>query len=105
MAAGAAEREPEQRGTGGRDEIVELIVADLLADIGRALVALLRTDGAEAGGRLRADVPRGEFIAGELPADKLVVRQVGVEGVDDEVAVVIGLGLIIIVPVAIAVSV
>ena len=45
---------------------------------------------------------RLDLVAGQLPADERVVRQILVERLDDEIAVVVGVGPIVILLVAVA---
>ena len=64
--------------------------------VGRGLVAVALADGEETGGGDAAGVLvrralRGEEVAGDLLADEFVERLVGVEGVDDPVAILHGL--------------
>ena len=85
VAARAADREAEERGASGREHVVERVVARALDLVGGDL----RGENAraeKAGGGEREGVVRREFVTGELPAEKLIEGQIGVERLDDEVA-------------------
>jgi hypothetical protein len=89
VAAGAADRDAEHRRPAGGHHVVELGGAGGL----ELLLGELRGEGTgreETGGLQRLDVARCQFVAGNLPLEERVVRQVVVEGPDDEVAVVVG---------------
>ena len=84
------DRQAEEGLADGADHVLELV----LADDRLHRVALLRLadrvvgPGDEEAGRVdRLRVVGPEHVAGELQADELVVRQVGVERVDDPVAI------------------
>ena len=88
VAAGARERRAEEGGGRGPDHVVQLVgpLVGRQHRVGR-FHAIPRTTDEEAGRGVRA-----ELIAGELIADEPVVGQVGVERLDDVVAVRPGVG-------------
>ena len=89
VAAGAADRQAEHRGADRAEHVVELVVAVLL-DLVLGDLRAVDAGGQEAGRRQGQRVVRLELVAGDLPLDERVVRQVLVERLDDEVAIVIG---------------
>ena len=94
VAAGAGDREPEEGARGRLDLLVDDVQHELPAVLG---VVGLAAEGEEAGrdeliGPL-AVVLGGQQVAGDLLADELVVRLVGVERGDHPVAIAPGLGI------------
>ncbi len=89
----AAGRQAEQAGADGRNHIVQLVVAVLLALGGRSLAGDGQQNGRagcqKTGRRLGRRIVRGQFVAGQLPLDEAVERHVIVERGDHEVAIVI----------------
>ena len=67
VAAGAVDRQAEEDLAGGRDDVVEPVVAGLLA-VGRLVVP--DAQAVEAGGDERVGVAVGQLVAGELLADE-----------------------------------
>ena len=94
VAAGAGDRQPEEGARGRLDLLVDHVQDELPAVLG---VVGLAAEGEEAGrddllGPLAVVLGR-EQVAGDLLADELVVRLVGVERGDHPVAVAPGLGI------------
>ena len=85
VATGALERQPEHRSAERVHAVEDVLGAKLLLDA--AAFVRLSVQAIESG--RDALLPRriGQEIAGELPEEKLVVRQVLVERPDDPVAV------------------
>ena len=94
VAAGAADRQAQERGAGRRGHVVEGVVAGPLDLVLRDLRR--EHAGADEPRRRQRERPplrrqrRGVLVAGELPLHEGVVGQVGVERPDHEVAVVEG---------------
>ena len=89
VAARAADRHAEHRGARGVGHVIEFIVARGF----KFLFRQLRGEHArtkEAGSLHRERVVRCKLIAGQLPFHELIVRHVGVERLNDEVAVMEG---------------
>ena len=84
VAAAALEREAEERGAEGRDAVVDVIDAILLLDA--PPLRLLLMEPIEGGGEDLLVAGIGEEITGELPGDKIVPREITVEGADHPVA-------------------
>ena len=85
VAAGAAYGHAEEAVGGGDDEVVEFVKAGLFVfDI------VFRAEAEEAGGDPGVGVVRVEFVAGELFLQETIEGFVGVEGVDDVVAIAEG---------------
>ena len=101
VAACAAHRGAQHRGEGGREHVIEGIVARLL-DLVLGDLRRPHAGGDEPGGRERLVVVGSELIAGELPGHEAVVGHVLVEGLDDEVAVVEGVRPVVVLLVAMA---
>ena len=77
VAAGAADRQPEEAARDDVDAIVAFVGA---RDLDRAVVVVPGAEPEEAERRQRARARRlVQQIAGELRADELVVRQIVVE--------------------------
>ena len=91
VAAGAVDRQPEERLTGGGNEIVEPVIAPL-KPVGRLVVP--EAEAVVAGGDEIVGGGIGDLIAGELLKREPIKRRVGVEGPDDVVAVAPGMGLV-----------
>ena len=86
VTARAADGEAEEGAGRGREHVVHRVVARALDFVGGDL----RGENAraeKARGCHRERIARGELVARELPARELVERQVGVQRLDDEVAV------------------
>ncbi len=93
VAAGAGDGHAEDGAAGDIDLFVDKVHEELLAS---TFVEALGSDGEESGGD---DVlvalfggRGGKQVTGDLATDELVVGKVGVDGVDDPVAVTPGLG-------------
>ncbi len=94
VAAGAGDRQPEEGARGRLDLLVDHVQDELPAVLG---VVGLAAEGEEPGrddlvGPLAVVVGRQQ-VAGDLLADELVVRLVGVERGDGPVAIAPGLGI------------
>ena len=89
VALGATDGETHEGEAGILGDVVERFLA-LLDEIRG--VDVFRVEAEHAGGDQGVVVVRLELVAGELLADKLVVRQVAVEGADDVVAVFVSVG-------------
>jgi len=88
VAAGAREGRAEEGGGRGPDHVVQFVGTLVGRQHGvGGFHAIPRTADEEAGRGVRT-----ELVAGELFADEAVVGQVGVEGLDDVVAVRPGVG-------------
>ena len=90
VAAGAVHGHAEKRLADGGDDVVQFVEAGL-GFVGGFIVP--GAQAIEAGGD--DGIGRGmlEFVAGDLLADELVEGFVGVEGLDDVIAVAPGVGL------------
>src|SRR5439155_19382421 len=101
VAAGTADRQAAEGGADGVELVVHFVIAVLLYF---ALGDLRRVHaGRQEAGRLdRQVIVRLVLIAGDLPFDELVERQILVERRDDEIAIVIRGGPIVIVLEAVA---
>ena len=101
VAAGAADGKPEHGGAGGCGHIVEFIVAGafefLLGELGGEDAGSEKSGGHHGEGIFRSD-----FVARELPAHELIPGHVGIEGFDDEVAVVEGVFSVVVLLEAVA---
>ena len=100
MATRAADGQAEHRGADGRGHVVKFIVALLFRLVGGDLCGVC-AGGKKSGGLHGKQAVRLQFVAGDLPLHEAVVGQVLVERADDEVAVVISIGPIIILLVAV----
>ena len=84
MALGAAELEAEQRRAhGGRDLVHQHMFPFLL----RIDVGHVGAGQAKGGGDFRGRIVRVQGVAGDLQRHKFIVRHIGVDRVDDPVAV------------------
>ena len=101
VTAGTADGETEH-GTAHRGgHVVEGVVASAFDFVGRDLRG--KDPGTQkAGGFEGQRIFRLEFVAGELPADELIVGHVLVQGLDDEIAEVIGEGAVVVLLEAVA---
>ena len=100
VAAGAAERQPEKRLAKGVDAVVD-VVRLVLLDVDGRVDLLAQEPEARADDRLvgsgAAVEPRPrEQVAGDLLANELVVREVGVERPDDPVPVLERIGNLVV---------
>ena len=93
VAAGAADRHAEHARAERGHHVVELVVADRLGRLRRHLPRI-RPGHEKPGGRRRGEVAGLDKVARHLHPQELVVGQVGVEGLDHPVAVVVGVGAI-----------
>ena len=91
VAAGAVDGQPEERLTGGGDEIVEPVVARL-EPVGRLVVP--EPEPVVAGGDKIVGGRIGDLVAGELLEREAIERRVIIEGPDDVIAVAPGMGLV-----------
>jgi len=101
VTAGAADGEAEHGGSGSGGHVIEFIVAGafefLLGELGGE-----DASAEEPGGHHCEWVVRRDLIACELPADELVPWHIGIESLDDEVAVVEGIFAIVVLLEAVA---
>ena len=101
VTAGAADGEAEHGGSGSGGHVIEFIVAGafefLLGELGGE-----DASAEEPGGHHGEWVVRRDLIACELPADELVPWHIGIESLDDEVAVVEGIFTIVVLLEAVA---
>ena len=104
VAAGTPHGEPEHRGADRRHDVVELAATCalelLLGQLGRE-----RAGREESGGDPRGGDVGGELVAGDLPAEEGVEGEVVMEGGDNEVAVGVGMGPVVVLLVAEALGV
>jgi hypothetical protein len=84
VAAGAFEGEAEEGGAEGGGAVVDVVDAVFLLD--GAALAFLRVEAVESGGEDLLVGGAGQQVAGELPGDELVPREVAIEGADHPVA-------------------
>ncbi len=89
VTAGTAHGEAQHGGPRRGQHVVQFVVALLFDFVFRDLRAV-DAGGQKAGRHHRQAVVRGQFIAGQLPANKRVERQVEIEGANHEIAEVIG---------------
>ena len=101
VTARTADGQAEEGRPGGADDVVELVVPLLLDLVGRDLGAV-DAGREEPGGEKCLRILRGELVAGELPGDEGVEGEVLVQGLDHEVAIVIGGGAVGVVLEAVA---
>src|SRR5262249_21813818 len=90
VAAGTLYGEAEERLSDRSDDVLQLILAHVGLHDRTLLTLPHRVKGAgheESGGGERAAVVWRENITRELQASELVVRQIGVERLDDPVAI------------------
>src|SRR5262249_51118922 len=87
VAAGAAEREAEERGRRCSQHVIELVVAIDLR-IGRLIIP--STQAKEGRGDLRLGVATVHFVAGKLFGNEAIKRLILIEGVNDIIAVAPG---------------
>ena len=89
MAAGAADRQPQEHKPRRLGDVVERILAAqaLIVQINHVGVASIEPRGDEG-----PRIVRTNFVAGKLQADENVVRQIAVQGLDDPVSISPGVG-------------
>ena len=91
VAAGAADRQAQENRADRAGDLGQL---GLPLDLGDDVSAdhLARTASAEAGGDQGVAIAGREVVAGELEHQEAIVGQIGVQGVDDPVAIAPGVG-------------
>ncbi len=89
VASCATNGEAKHSGAGRSGHIIEFVIAStfelLFGELGRKDSGTHKT-----GGHHSERVGWCDFVAGQLPADELIPRHIGVKGLDDKVAVVVG---------------
>ncbi len=99
VASGAADREAQEGHASRRDHVVELVIPGRL-EFGLGQLGRERAGAQEPGRGHGHRVIGRQLVARELPVDELVVRHVAVEGTDQEVAIVVSEGPIVVLLVA-----
>ena len=96
MTPGTADGQPQERGARRGRHVVQGVVADPFHFIGGDLRGK-NTCAQEAGGHQRPRIVRSELVAGQLPADELGIGLIGVEGVNNVIAIRPGVWSVVVV--------
>ena len=100
VTACTTDGQTQKRNAGGHDHVVQFVVTSRLK-FGFGQLSRKSTGSQKPGGHHRQRVVRGQFIAGQLPLHELVIGNVGVQGPDQEVAIVVRIGSVIVLFIAV----
>ena len=93
MASCTTDREPQQRGANGVDQVVQFVVTLLLdTDLGDVGVADAR--GQKPGGHPGQGITGSQFVSGQLPTNEAIKRHVVIERPDHKIAKVVRVGIV-----------